>query len=101
VREADGLAMSSRNRYLTPEGRKTAPLLHRTIVDAAAKVRAGGAVDAAEKAAVATLETAGFKVDYVAVRDAETLARWEPESNRPCRVLAAAWLGKTRLIDNV
>ncbi len=101
VREADGLAMSSRNRYLTPEDRKTAPLLHRTIVDAAAKVRAGGAVDAAEKAAVATLETAGFKVDYVAVRDAETLARWEPESNRPCRVLAAAWLGKTRLIDNV
>jgi pantoate--beta-alanine ligase len=101
VREPDGVAMSSRNRYLSPEDRKTAPLLHRVIVDMAAKVKAGAAIDKATVEATATLAAAGFKVDYVAVRDAETLAPWLPGSKATPRVLAAAWLGKTRLIDNV
>lgn len=101
VREADGLAMSSRNRYLSPDERATAVLIHRVIVAAAAEVRTGTAVADAEKAGVSALENAGFKVDYVAVRDAETLGPWGPTSGRAPRVLAAAWLGKTRLIDNV
>ena len=101
VREADGLAMSSRNRYLSPQERATAVVINRVIVEAAATVKAGGRVDVAEKAGVATLENAGFKVDYVAVRDANTLEAWDAKSDHAPRVLAAAWLGKTRLIDNV
>ena len=101
VREADGLAMCSRNRYLSPQERATAVVINRVIVEAAATVKAGGRVDVAEKAGVATLENAGFKVDYVAVRDANTLEAWDAKSDHAPRVLAAAWLGKTRLIDNV
>lgn len=101
VRESDGLAMSSRNRYLSPEERSAATTINRVIVDAAARVKAGEAVATIEAAGAAALAQAGFKVDYVAVRDAETLAAWAPASGRPSRVLAAAWLGKTRLIDNV
>jgi pantoate--beta-alanine ligase len=101
VREADGLALSSRNAYLTPEQRQIAPALHRTL-DAVASGVASGA-DAVERAewGEAELLRAGFDaVDYVAVRDAETLAPWQDPS-RPGRVLAAARLGNTRLIDNV
>jgi pantoate--beta-alanine ligase len=101
VREADGLAMSSRNRYLSPEDRATAVVINKVIVAAAAEVKAGGSAADAEKAGAAALEKAGFKVEYVAVRDAETLQAWDPKSARAPRVLAAAWLGKTRLIDNV
>ncbi len=101
VREADGLAMSSRNRYLSPEDRATAPIIHRLIVQIAKQVKAGTAIDKATGDASAALEKAGFKVDYVTVRDAETLGEWEPKSQRPPRVLIAAWLGKTRLIDNL
>ncbi|MFN3745216.1 MAG: pantoate--beta-alanine ligase [Hyphomicrobiaceae bacterium] len=101
VREADGLAMSSRNRYLSPDERRTAPLIHQVILEVAAAVRAGepaGAlcIDAANK-----LTAAGFaKVDYVAVRDAATLGPYDPTRGAG-RVLAAAWLGTTRLIDNI
>ena len=101
VREADGVAMSSRNRYLTPQDRATAPIIHRLIIDIAAHVRAGGAVDKATGDAKVALEQAGFKVDYVELRDVETLTEWDPKSQRPPRVLVAAWLGKTRLIDNL
>jgi pantoate--beta-alanine ligase len=101
VREADGLAMSSRNRYLTAEERATAVVINRVIVAAAAKVKAGGVIGEIEKAGVVALEKVGFKVDYVAVRDADKLGPWDPKSSRAPRVLAAAWLGKTRLIDNV
>jgi pantoate--beta-alanine ligase len=101
VREADGLALSSRNAYLTAEERQVAPTLHRTIT-AVARAVAGGAAPERETAdATEKLMRAGFrKVDYVAVRDAETL---EPihAGSRPARVLAAAWLGRARLIDNV
>jgi len=99
VREADGLALSSRNRYLSADERRRAPLIHRVITEVGVKVRAGGAAEPATAAANMVLSAAGFRVDYVAVREAETLARCDPK--RPCRVLAAAWLGTTRLIDNV
>jgi pantoate--beta-alanine ligase len=101
VREADGLALSSRNAYLAADDRRIAPALFRTI-DAVAKDVATGA-DAIERAAdaEADLSRVGFSsVDYVAVRDAETLEPWTSPT-RPGRVLAAARLGRTRLIDNV
>ncbi len=99
VREADGLAMSSRNKYLSLEERRRAPLIFRVITAVAAKVRAGEADGPATAAATAELSAAGFKVDYVAVREAGTLASFD-KLTKP-RVLAAAWLGNTRLIDNV
>ena len=100
VRESDGLAMSSRNRYLSSEQRAAAPTLHRVIVSVA-KAAAEGKETAAILDGQQVLEAAGFRVDYLDVRDAETLKAVEPGSSRPKRVLAAAWLGKTRLIDNV
>jgi pantoate--beta-alanine ligase len=101
VREPDGLAMSSRNRYLSPAERRIAPELQRTLAAAAEAVAAGlRPLAAIEVDATARLEEAGFRVDYVAVRDAGTLAEPGPDSGRRI-VLAAAWLGRTRLIDNV
>ncbi len=102
VRATDGLALSSRNAYLTPEQRRIAPLLHQALTRVAAAVSDGR--DAARAAADARLGSAagGFApVDYLEVRDAETLAPADPGTPRPLRVLAAAWLGKTRLIDNI
>ena len=100
VREADGLALSSRNVYLSPEQRKIAPLLHQTISGVAADLTQGRGCDDAVVAARFKLDAAGFRVDYVAVRDPDTL---KPLSGlvKRARVLAAAYLGKTRLIDNV
>jgi pantoate--beta-alanine ligase len=101
VREADGLALSSRNAYLSASERTIAPSLHRVIAEAARNVAAGRPAPAEESRATQALREAGFgKVDYVAVRDAETLEVPGP-ATRSRRVLAAAWLGKTRLIDNV
>lgn len=98
VREADGLAMSSRNRYLSPDERAAAPLVNRVITDVAAAV-AKGSADAAIAEGRQKLEAAGFRIDYIEVRDADTLKA--PQPGRAKRVLVAAWLGKTRLIDNV
>lgn len=101
VREDDGLALSSRNAYLGPRERGVAPALYRVIGAIAAALAEGAG--AAERAAWGTAELAraGFdRVDYVAVRDALTLEPVETP-DRPARVLAAAWLGRTRLIDNV
>jgi pantoate--beta-alanine ligase len=100
VRESDGLAMSSRNTYLTNAERTLAPRLHHEITSVATRVAKGDPIKIACEDAANELDGAGFNtVDYVAVRDAETL---EPATEgRPMRVLAAAWLGKTRLIDNV
>lgn len=101
VRDADGLALSSRNAYLSAEARKTAPALHRVLQGVAARVRGGRSIPEAEAEGAASLLTAGFdRVDYVAARDAETLNPLRT-IERPARVLAAAWLGTTRLIDNV
>jgi len=101
VREADGLAMSSRNAYLSAEERRIAPLLHRAIADVARAAAGRADVAAAVEGGKAALAAAGFKVDYLEVRDAETLRPAAPDAGRPLRVLVAAWLGKTRLIDNV
>ena len=101
VREPDGLALSSRNAYLSPAERAIAPLLHRTLTHAVERLRAGGAPRDAEAQAIAALLAAGFtKVDYVEICDAATLAPLE-RLDRPARILAAAWLGGTRLIDNL
>jgi pantoate--beta-alanine ligase len=100
VRENDGLALSSRNAYLSPSERETAPLLHQTISEVAASLTRGEGADAACVAGRFKLEAAGFRVDYVAVRDPDTLKPLSGPVKR-ARVLAAAYLGKTRLIDNV
>ena len=102
VREADGLAMSSRNAYLSAEERRKATVLNRVLVEAARAVRVGTPPRTAERDATAALEAAGYgRIDYVSVTDAETLAPANERDTRPLRVLAAAWLGETRLIDNV
>lgn len=101
VREADGLAMSSRNVYLAPAEREAAPALHRAITALAAAARAGQDVGAAIETGKSALLAAGFSaIDYLAVVDAETLAPLAT-LDRPGRVLAAARLGAVRLIDNV
>ena len=101
VREKDGLALSSRNAYLTPEERAQAPVLHGTLAQVAEQVGRGEDPRAQEEWAKAQLERAGFwQVDYVTVRDAVTLEE-ASNASQPARVLAAAWLGKARLIDNV
>lgn len=101
MREADGLALSSRNAYLDARERAIAANLNRIIKDVAARVRSGEAIAAREERATRALLDAGFDaVDYVAVRDAQTLAPLD-QFRTHARVLAAARLGKTRLIDNV
>ena len=101
VREGDGLALSSRNAYLSADERKTAPLLYKTIHDVAAVLAEGEGADAAAEAGRFKLEAAGFRVDYVAVRDPDALKPLSGPVKPGTRVLAAAYLGKTRLIDNV
>ena len=100
-RDADGLALSSRNLYLGEEERRAARALPRALGEASQAIADGTpAADALAKAREA-LARAGFDpIDYVALRDAETLAPVE-RAERPARVLAAAWLGSTRLIDNL
>jgi pantoate--beta-alanine ligase len=101
LREADGLAMSSRNAYLSSGERKVAGRLNLILQDTAMRLRHGDPVDAAEAHARAALLEAGFdSVDYAAVRDAETLTR-VVDLSRPTRILAAAKIGATRLIDNM
>jgi pantoate--beta-alanine ligase len=100
AREADGLAMSSRNRYLSKAERQQAPAIHRSLEQAAEKIRQGRDPQIATRAAARSLTTLGFKVDYLTARHAETLAL-PAKPGEPLRLLAAARLGKTRLIDNI
>ena len=100
IRERDGLAMSSRNSYLSRSERQIAPLLYAQLRAVASKVKGGGRISAATTSAKKTLTKAGFKVDYFEVRDARSLATVKTGHPHPLRVLAAARLGKTRLIDN-
>jgi pantoate--beta-alanine ligase len=102
-RADDGLALSSRNAYLTPEQRAIAPALNRALVKAAAAVLHGAPVADAESAAIADIRAAGFdSVDYLEVRSADYLERLGPgPTDAPARVLTAARLGRTRLLDNV
>lgn len=100
VREPDGLALSSRNAYLSPAERRLAPLIYRSLSEAAEAIRSGALPAKAVASARRMLVRAGFDVDYVAARNAESLAELR-EPNEPVRLLAAARLGDTRLIDNV
>ena len=101
VRERDGLAMSSRNVYLSPEERRVAPMLYKAMKESAARLRAGSDVDAAMADGRAMIEKAGFKLDYLEVRHAETLAPIASLKEGPMRMLVAAKIGTTRLIDNI
>ena len=101
VREADGLAMSSRNRYLGADERKLAPVLYQTLCEVAEQARARQqSCRVLERQAMKMLEEAGFSPEYVSIRHAETLRPVET-GEMPARVLAAARLGKARLIDNI
>jgi pantoate--beta-alanine ligase len=101
VREADGLALSSRNAYLTAAQRGVAPALQRALQDAAARLSRGERVAAALEAARGELRAAGFDaVDYVDLRDAADLSPLDA-LDPPARLLAAVRLGSTRLIDNI
>jgi len=101
VREADGLALSSRNAYLNAEERRIAGHLNVILRETAARANAGMPVAEAEASGASALREAGFvSVDYVAIRDATTLEKVSGLS-RPARILAAAKAGATRLIDNM
>lgn len=103
ARAEDGLALSSRNAYLTPAEREAAPSLAAALRDAVERLRAGTAVERVENTGRAALERAGFsRIDYFEVRDAASLAHLGPGPiTGPARILAAGILGKTRLIDNM
>jgi pantoate--beta-alanine ligase len=101
VRAADGLALSSRNRYLGPDERAKAPLIHRTLTQVTSELAAGNREYAVlEHNATTQLNDAGFAVDYVSIRGAGTLDA-PTVSDRELVVLAAARIGRTRLIDNL
>ncbi len=99
VREADGLAMSSRNVYLSADERATAPALHRILQEAVAALGKGLAAEAALAEARTAIAAAGFDLDYLDLRAADDLG--PPRPGVPWRLLVAAMLGKTRLIDNI
>ena len=97
VREADGLALSSRNAYLSDAERAAAVALPRALQTAAEAIAGGGSVDAALESARQAIAAAGFAIDYVALVDDALL----PTTILPARLLAAARIGTTRLIDNL
>jgi pantoate--beta-alanine ligase len=101
VREKDGLALSSRNAYLSPDERAVAPTLHRVLQDCAGRIKRGQAVDAVLAAGREAIARTGFALDYLEARHAETLAPIGSAREGPIRLLVAAKLGTTRLIDNV
>lgn len=100
VREADGLALSSRNRFLSPADRAAAPRLHRVLQATASRIAAGGPVAEAERDGAASLRSAGFELDYLRLVEAESLRPLDT-LQRPARLVAAARLGSVRLLDNV
>ncbi|MFT3953074.1 MAG: pantoate--beta-alanine ligase [Piscinibacter sp.] len=99
LRDPDGLAMSSRNVYLSAVERALAPRLHQIMQEAAAAIRAGRPAEAALADARAAIAAAGFGLDHLELRDAASLGAAEP--GKPMRMLVAAKLGATRLIDNI
>jgi pantoate--beta-alanine ligase len=101
LRDPDGLAMSSRNVYLSAEDRARAPALHGALAEAARRIAEGEAIGHVMGEAREAIVGAGFEIDYVEARHAETLARVARRHEGPIRILAAARLGATRLIDNV
>jgi pantoate--beta-alanine ligase len=101
VREADGLALSSRNRFLSQQERLEAPLLHRTLTACANLIRASRPVGIALSEGREVIRRAGFKLDYLEARDARTLQPLGDQPGTEVRLLVAARLGTTRLIDNI
>ncbi len=101
VRERDGLAMSSRNVYLSPEDRATAPVLYKAMKETAKRLKAGDNVETALAGGAAMITAAGFVLDYFEARHSETLAKITSMKDGPVRLIVAAKLGKTRLIDNI
>lgn len=101
VREKDGLAFSSRNRYLSAEQRQTAPTLYKVLRRCAEKIAEGTPLDAVLDEGRKTIAQAGFDLDYLEARHAETLEPIASVEAGPVRLLVAARLGTTRLIDNV
>jgi len=100
VRESDGLALSSRNHYLSAEQRAIAPLLYQTLGKIAAEILAGADIQQSLDKAKRQLLAGGFtKIDYLDLRDATSLAR-SLTAKADDRLFVAAWLGETRLIDN-
>jgi pantoate--beta-alanine ligase len=101
VREKDGLALSSRNVYLSAEERAVAPLLHRVLKLCAGKIAKGRSTATILSEGREVIERGGFALDYLEARHAETLAPIQSTKEGPVRLLVAARLGKTRLIDNI
>jgi len=101
LRERDGLAMSSRNAYLSADERAVAPTLYRVLKECAARLKAGTSIAATLAESEAQIERVGFAVDYLEARHAETLAPIKSVADGPTRLLVAARLGRTRLIDNI
>ena len=101
VREKDGLARSSRNVYLAPEERAAAPVLHRVLRDCARRIKAGERIAATMENGSKAIVQAGFALDYLEARHALTLAPVQSRKDGPIRLLVAARIGKTRLIDNI
>ena len=101
VREKDGLALSSRNVYLSPNDRAIAPVLHRVLKECAEKIRKGRPVRQVLTEGRMTNEAAGFVSDYLDARQAQTLQPAGARRGGPLRLLVAAKIGKTRLIDNL
>jgi pantoate--beta-alanine ligase len=101
VREQDGLALSSRNVYLSEKERAAAPALYAALRRCAIEIDEGAMIETAIECARKTVGAAGFAIDYIEARHAETLAPLASREAGPVRLLAAATLGKTRLIDNV
>jgi pantoate--beta-alanine ligase len=101
AREADGLAMSSRNAYLSPQERAAAPTLYRVLKHCAAAIVRGDRIARVLDDGGAEIERAGFQLDYLEARNATTLGKVESAADGPLRLLVAAKIGRTRLIDNV
>lgn len=101
VRERDGLAMSSRNVYLSAAERAAAPTLFRTMKEAAKRIRAGESIETTLADGIGAIAQAGFKLDYLEVRHAQTLQPITSLREGPARMLVAGHIGTTRLIDNI
>jgi pantoate--beta-alanine ligase len=101
IREPDGLALSSRNVYLTPQERQAAPALFRVLTGCAEKISSGGAILDVVAEGGREIAQAGFALDYLEARHAETLMPIASPQDGPIRLLVAARIGKTRLIDNI
>ena len=101
VREKDGLALSSRNSYLSARERQIAPVLYRVLKGCAAKIAAGKPIAEVLSDGSTAISDAGFMLDYLEARHAATLAPVSTMKDGPIRLLVAARIGKTRLIDNL